>query len=109
MQNPEVTITMLGRLKDLGVQLNIDDFGTGYSSLSYLQRFPVDTIKIDRSFVTRMSERAENAEIVRTIVALAHNLNYEGDGGGNRNAGAIGQASGIALRERARDFCSRGH
>jgi diguanylate cyclase (GGDEF)-like protein/PAS domain S-box-containing protein len=77
MQNPEVTITMLGRLKDLGVQLNIDDFGTGYSSLSYLQRFPVDTIKIDRSFVTRMSERAENAEIVRTIVSLAHNLNMK--------------------------------
>ena len=77
MQNPEVTITMLGRLKDLGVQLNIDDFGTGYSSLSYLQRFPVDTIKIDRSFVSRMSERAENAEIVRTIVALAHNLNMK--------------------------------
>jgi diguanylate cyclase (GGDEF)-like protein/PAS domain S-box-containing protein len=77
MQNPEVTITMLRRLKDLGLQLNIDDFGTGYSSLSYLQRFPVDTIKIDRSFVTRMSERPENAEIVRTIVALAHNLNMK--------------------------------
>jgi diguanylate cyclase (GGDEF)-like protein/PAS domain S-box-containing protein len=77
MQNPEVTITMLRRLKDLGIQLNIDDFGTGYSSLSYLQRFPVDTIKIDRSFVTQMSESTENAEIVRTIVALAHNLNMK--------------------------------
>jgi diguanylate cyclase (GGDEF)-like protein/PAS domain S-box-containing protein len=77
MHDPEVTIDMLQRLKALGVQLNIDDFGTGYSSLAYLQRFPVDTMKIDRSFVARMSDGPENAEIVRTIVALAHNLNMK--------------------------------
>jgi diguanylate cyclase (GGDEF)-like protein/PAS domain S-box-containing protein len=75
MEKPEAAILMLQSLKDLGVQLNIDDFGTGYSSLAYLQRFPVDTMKIDRSFISRMTEGPENAEIVRTIIALAHNLN----------------------------------
>jgi len=75
MVNPEVAIAMLRRLKELGVKLDIDDFGTGYSSLSYLQQFPVDTMKIDRSFISRMTESTENMEIVRTIVELAHNLN----------------------------------
>ncbi len=77
MEHPEKTIEMLNRLKALGIKLNIDDFGTGYSSLAYLQRFPVDAMKIDRSFVARMTESAENAEIVRTIVSLAHNLNIK--------------------------------
>jgi diguanylate cyclase (GGDEF)-like protein len=77
MDNPQSAIDMLQRLKDLGVQLNIDDFGTGYSSLAYLQRFPVDTMKIDRSFIAGMCKNPENAEIVRTIVALAHNLNLK--------------------------------
>jgi diguanylate cyclase (GGDEF)-like protein/PAS domain S-box-containing protein len=77
MENPQSAIEMLQRLKSLGVQLNIDDFGTGYSSLSYLQRFPVDTMKIDRSFIAGMCDNPENAEIVRTIVALAHNLNLK--------------------------------
>ena len=75
MENPDAAVAMLHRLKALGVQLNIDDFGAGYSSLAYLQRFPVDAMKIDRSFVARIAGSAENAEIVRTIVALAHTLN----------------------------------
>jgi diguanylate cyclase (GGDEF)-like protein/PAS domain S-box-containing protein len=77
MENPQSAIEMLQRLKDLGVQLNIDDFGTGYSSLAYLQRFPIDTMKIDRSFISGMCDNPENAEIVRTIVSLAHNLNLK--------------------------------
>jgi diguanylate cyclase (GGDEF)-like protein/PAS domain S-box-containing protein len=65
---------VLGELRALGIQLCIDDFGTGYSSLSYLHQFPVDTLKIDKSFVSRLDATAQNSEIVRAIVMLAHNL-----------------------------------
>ena len=75
--NIEAAVGLLTQLRELGVQLSIDDFGTGYSSLSYLQRFPIDTLKIDRSFVTQMMENEENLAIVRTIVALAQNLGMD--------------------------------
>jgi len=75
--NIEAAVGLLTQLRNLGVQLSIDDFGTGYSSLSYLQRFPIDTLKIDRSFVTQMMENEENIAIVRTIVALAQNLGMD--------------------------------
>ena len=65
---------MLGEMRKLGAKIYLDDFGTGYSSLSYLQRFPIDAVKIDRSFVSRMGPRAEGHEIVKAIVTLAHNL-----------------------------------
>lgn len=74
MENAQSARIMLHRLKSLNVRLGIDDFGTGYSSLAYLQQFPIDTLKIDRSFVMRMEEREADVEIVRAIVALAHNL-----------------------------------
>jgi diguanylate cyclase (GGDEF)-like protein/PAS domain S-box-containing protein len=76
-ENIDVAVELLNRLRELGVQLSIDDFGTGYSSLSYLQRFPIDTLKIDRSFVHQMMENEENIAIVRTIVALAQNLGMD--------------------------------
>jgi diguanylate cyclase (GGDEF)-like protein len=77
MENGENAVTMLEQIKALGVQLSIDDFGTGYSSLGYLQRFPIDTLKIDRVFVRSMEGGRQNGEIVRAILALADSLNLE--------------------------------
>jgi diguanylate cyclase (GGDEF)-like protein len=78
MEDVNATINLLKRLKALGLKLSIDDFGTGFSSLSYLPRFPIDTIKIDRSFVGQMeTDGGENLAIVRTIIRLAHALNKE--------------------------------
>jgi diguanylate cyclase (GGDEF)-like protein len=77
MDNPEAVAARLGSLRELGVRLSVDDFGTGYSSLSYLHRFPVHTLKIDRSFVSRIGADSGPAEIVRTVVALAHNLKLD--------------------------------
>ena len=74
MHDAEQFIAMLGELNDLGVQIALDDFGTGYSSLSYLKRFPVDRLKVDRSFVQDIATDADDATIVRTIIALGHNL-----------------------------------
>ncbi len=77
MADAERTDGILRQLKVLGVRLSLDDFGTGYSSLSYLRRFPVDTLKIDKSFVSQMEEDGESREIVRTIVNLARTLSLE--------------------------------
>jgi len=77
MGDVEQAIQMLLNLKQLGVKLGLDDFGTGYSSLSYLHRFPIDTLKIDLSFVRHMSEASENAAIVKTIIELGHNLSMD--------------------------------
>ena len=77
MDNVEAAMDLLLRFKGLGLKLGIDDFGTGYSSLSYLTRFPVDTLKVDRSFVSRMEEVGNNAEVVRTIILLGQNLNMD--------------------------------
>ena len=74
MEDAPRFIRILGELRQLGVQTSIDDFGTGYSSLSYLRRFPVHRLKVDRSFVTDVTTNPEDAAIVRTIIALGHNL-----------------------------------
>ena len=70
-------VDILNVVRELGVLVGIDDFGTGYSSLSYLHRFPVNTLKVDRSFVTGIGAENENAKIVRTIIALAHELGMD--------------------------------
>ena len=75
LKDIEATIRALGALKAKGVQLAIDDFGTGYSSLAYLKRFPVDVIKIDRSFVVDVTEDLGTAAIVSAIIAMGHGLN----------------------------------
>ncbi len=77
MERTEEIIQVMQRLRDRRIQLSIDDFGTGYSSLSYLHRFPVTTLKIDRTFVSNMSSDPENFEIVRTVITLAHTLSME--------------------------------
>jgi EAL domain-containing protein (putative c-di-GMP-specific phosphodiesterase class I) len=75
MENPDSITEVLGQLKDLEVEIHMDDFGTGYSSLSYLHRFPLDMLKIDRAFVSTMSDNNDYADIIHTVVALAHTLN----------------------------------
>ena len=74
MENTQVSIEMIMKLKDIGVKISIDDFGTGYSSLSYLHRIPFDVLKIDQSFVGRMLMDKESRAIVKTIIALASEL-----------------------------------
>jgi diguanylate cyclase (GGDEF)-like protein/PAS domain S-box-containing protein len=74
MERPELARTILNKLRDLGNHLSIDDFGTGYSSLSYLKHFPIDRLKIDRSFVKDLTVDPDDAIIVEAIIALAHGL-----------------------------------
>jgi diguanylate cyclase (GGDEF)-like protein len=74
MQNAPEAIIMLDELHRMGVGLSIDDFGTGYSSLNYLKRFPIDTLKIDQSFIRDISSDSDDAAIVQAIIALAHGM-----------------------------------
>src|SRR5581483_10246406 len=77
MGNFELTSSNLKQLRKMGVRITIDDFGTGYSSLSYLKRFPVNNLKIDRSFVRHCITNEHDASITRTIVSMAHSLNLK--------------------------------
>jgi EAL domain-containing protein (putative c-di-GMP-specific phosphodiesterase class I) len=74
MSDVAQAVELMHKMKGLGINLSIDDFGTGYSSLSYLSRFPIDVLKIDRSFVNDISDDVNDAAIVASIIALAHNL-----------------------------------
>jgi len=77
MDNPESNVAILNQLKGLGVSLSIDDFGTGYSSLSYLQKFPIDELKIDRSFISEITTPLTKAPIVKAVVSLGHDLDLK--------------------------------
>lgn len=77
MENTDRTIKTLESLKGIGVQISIDDFGTGYSSLAYLRRFPIDKLKIDRSFICDVVTNPEDASIVRAIISMAHSLHLK--------------------------------
>jgi diguanylate cyclase (GGDEF)-like protein/PAS domain S-box-containing protein len=74
MQNPERAVMTLARLRELGISVSIDDFGTGYSSLGYLKRFPIDNVKIDRSFIKDLPHDMDDAAITRAVIAMAQSL-----------------------------------
>ncbi|QGZ43129.1 EAL domain-containing protein [Pseudoduganella flava] len=77
MENPQAAVAIFRQLNEMGVQLAIDDFGTGYSSLSYLKRFPIDSLKIDRSFVHDITHDIDDATIVHSVIALAHSMHLK--------------------------------
>jgi diguanylate cyclase (GGDEF)-like protein len=77
MTNPEAAVETLSRIKALGMRLSVDDFGTGYSSLAYLKRFPLDALKIDRTFVRDLPHDSDDALITKAVIRLAHSLNLK--------------------------------
>jgi EAL domain-containing protein (putative c-di-GMP-specific phosphodiesterase class I) len=99
MTDTEENLAQLVRLKALGVSLAIDDFGTGYSSLAYLRRFPVDTLKIDRSFVERLGEQTDDAALANTIIQLGQSLGMSTVAEGIEEYGQL-----AALREMGCDY-----
>jgi len=76
VQHAEFTVPVLKKLKAMGVRLAIDDFGTGYSSLSYLRQFPIDTLKVDQSFVNRINADTNDATIINAVINMGSNLNH---------------------------------
>lgn len=94
MEHPESAMLKLRGLRELGLSIGIDDFGTGYSSLAYLQRFPVDTLKVDRGFVSGMEEYG-NRVIVRSVISLAHSLGYDVVAEGIETSGQLDDLAGL--------------
>ncbi|MEM9056510.1 MAG: EAL domain-containing protein, partial [Pseudomonadota bacterium] len=90
IESPEQAAQALDDLKQAGVNFAIDDFGTGYSSLSYLQRFPLDVLKIDRSFITDLATNAESRQIVKAIMGLTKGLSMEVVAEGIESADTLG-------------------
>lgn len=95
IDDAEATLERLEGLRELGVELSVDDFGTGYSSLSYIHRFPISTLKLDRSFVSRIGLGETDGEIVRTIIALARNLRMETVAEGVETAEQLAHLKGL--------------
>jgi diguanylate cyclase (GGDEF)-like protein len=89
MSDPEESVGILERLSRMGVIVSVDDFGTGYSSMSYLRRFPIDKLKIDRSFITNIMTSADDASIVQAIISLAHGLRLKVVAEGIENADQV--------------------
>jgi EAL domain-containing protein (putative c-di-GMP-specific phosphodiesterase class I) len=77
MENVDMAVVTMNHFRDMGIQIHIDDFGTGYSSLSYLHRFPINALKIDRSFINKLSADGENKEVIMSIISLAKSLNFD--------------------------------
>lgn len=107
MRDAERAFGVLRELKSLGVHLSIDDFGTGYSSLSRLQSFPVDSVKIDRAFVSKMCIDDESREIVRIIIMLAHNLGLAAVAEGVETAEQVQELMGLECDQAQGYFFSR--
>ena len=102
MQDSTSTAAVLQALKDMGVQLALDDFGTGYSSLSHLKRFPIDTLKIDQSFVRDLTTDADDASIVSAVISMGKSLQHAGRRGRRGNTRTARIPPGAALSRGAR-------
>ncbi len=89
MQNAQFAMSLLGQLKAQGIRISMDDFGTGYSSLTYLKNFPIDTLKIDRSFIKDLATDPKDGAIVAAVIVLAHYLGLEVVAEGVETAGAL--------------------
>ena len=98
MSDPEESVAILERLSRMGVIVSVDDFGTGYSSMSYLRRFPIDKLKIDRSFITNVMTSADDASIVQAIISLAHGLRLKVVAEGVENADQVASPPETRMR-----------
>jgi len=107
MESPELIIGLLGELKMLGVQLCMDDFGTGYSSLSCLHEFPIDVLKIDRTFIVNTDKNREYAAVIHAIITLAHTLKMIVVGEGVETGGQLAQLQALECDRAQGNFFSR--
>ena len=98
LQNAEENIAVLRKLGQDGVRIAVDDFGTGYSSLSYLRQLPIDTLKIDRSFVRDIETDPEDAAIIHAVVAMAHSLELQVTAEGVETRGQLEALAAPGLR-----------
>jgi len=107
MENAETNIVKLQQLKSIGVKISIDDFGTGYSSLSYLQRFPLDQLKIDRSFIKEITGVTDKMPIVKAVISLAHDLGLNVVAEGIETHHQLAHIKALRCEEYQGYFCSK--